>query len=231
MGTNASALPQTRKTMIDLWTPARLSPAQYTRILDGLSYNAYLAQMAASLTRPDTGDPRVDRERDIVQLNYKRTLRAHRTYVVPDEVRALTARIRTPQTWMLLTEGWCGDSAQTLPYIVEIARTNPEIDVRVLLRDAHPDIMDLYETDGKRAIPIVAGFAPGGEELFHWGSRPAEAAALFSGLRARGVPKSEIYPKLHLWYGRDRGAAVTREFAALLGALTAAADFSAVANA
>ena len=205
--------------MTDLLTPTRLTPAQRTRLLDGLSYDAYLAQMAASLTQPDTGDPRVDRERDIVQLNYRRTLRAHRTYVVPDAVRTLAGRIRAPQTWMLLTEGWCGDSAQTLPYIVEIAHTNPKIDVRVLLRDANPDVMDVYETDGKRAIPIVAGFGAAGEELFRWGPRPAEAAALFSGLRATGVPKTEIYPKLHLWYGRDRGAAVTREFAALLGAL------------
>ena len=154
-----------------------------------------------------------------MRLNYRRTLRVHRRYVVPRRVRALTARIDAPQTWMLLTEGWCGDSAHTLPYIVEIARTNPLIDVRVLLRDANPDIMDLYETDGKRAIPIVAAFDADGRELFRWGSRPAEVAALFVGLRAAGVPDAELYPVLHLWYGRDGGTTVTREFAALLGAL------------
>jgi thiol-disulfide isomerase/thioredoxin len=117
---------------------------------------------------------------------------------------------------MVLTEDWCGDSAQTLPFIACIAEENPHILLKILLRDENPDIMDLYLTNGKRAVPKLVAFDESGEELFVWGPRPQPAAEVFREGIAEGLPKKEVYPKLHLWYGRDRGKTVEKEFLGIL---------------
>ena len=93
---------------------------------------------------------------------------------------------------------------------------NELIELKIIYRDIHPEIMDAYLTEGKRAIPVLVAFDRTGRELFRWGPRPKPAAALVRESQARGLPKTEFYPKLHLWYGRDRGKTVSEEFMELL---------------
>ena len=67
---------------------------------------------------------------------------------------------------MVITENWCGDSAQNLPYL-KIASCNPLIDFRIILRDDNLDIMDLYLTDNKsRSIPKLIAKENG--RAFQW---------------------------------------------------------------
>ena len=106
---------------------------------------------------------------------------------------------------MVLSEDWCGDSAQTIPYLVKMADLNPNIELRILLRDKNLDIMDLYLTDGNRAIPKLVAFDYIGNELFTWGPRPYEARQLVNKAKAEGKPKEQFLQELHLWYGRNRG--------------------------
>ena len=72
------------------------------------------------------------------------------------------ARIDHPQLWMVLTEPWCGDSAQCLPCLDILAEIHAYITMRFLLRDDNLDIMDHYLTDGKRSIPLLVAFDPEG---------------------------------------------------------------------
>jgi thiol-disulfide isomerase/thioredoxin len=153
---------------------------------------------------------------EYTKLNYMRSLRIQKTYRPSQEIKTALRNIRELQIWMVLTEDWCGDSAQTLPFIACIAEENPNIHLKILPRDENPDIMDLYLTGGKRAVPKLVAFSKTGEELFHWGPRPQAAAEIFREGLTSGLPKKEIYPKLHLWYGRDRGKTVEKEFLEIL---------------
>jgi hypothetical protein len=118
---------------------------------------------------------------------------------------------------MVISEAWCGDSAQNLPYIAKIAECNPLINLRIILRDSNLDIMDLYLADGKsRSIPKLVAFDEDGNELFQWGARPKEAQELVTRLKNEGMEKEKFLEQLHLWYGRDRGRTLENELKIIL---------------
>jgi hypothetical protein len=114
---------------------------------------------------------------------------------------------------MLLTEDWCGDSAQNIPYIVKMAECNSMINLRILLRDQNTDIIDLYLSDSNsRSIPKLVAFNENGDELFQWGPRPKEAQELVRKLKSEGLSKEEYILQLHLWYGKNRRKNLELEF-------------------
>jgi hypothetical protein len=86
-----------------------------------------------------------------------------------------------------------------------MAEADSKINLKIILRDANPAIMDLYLTNGTLSIPILVSFDKSEKELFGWGPRPQEAKKLFEDLKTDGFEKSVILEKLNLWYGRNRG--------------------------
>ncbi|MGK9368940.1 thioredoxin family protein [Melioribacter sp. Ez-97] len=152
-------------------------------------------------------------------MNFQRSQRIEKSYVVDDQLCQMVKKIDTPQLWMVLTENWCGDSAQTLPYINKIAKCNPIIELKILERDKNIDIMDLYLTNGSRSIPKLVAFDYEGNELFQWGPRPKEAQDLIIRAKEAGKSKEAFMKELHLWYGRNRGKAIEEEFKDIIGNL------------
>ena len=53
----------------------------------------------------------------------------NRELILRDEID----KIEDNQLWMVITENWCGDSAQNLPYIARIASLNKKIELRIIL--------------------------------------------------------------------------------------------------
>ena len=53
----------------------------------------------------------------------------------------------------------------------------PGLELRIVLRDEHPEVMDRYLTNGSRSIPIVIALDEEFRELGHWGPRPRELQA------------------------------------------------------
>jgi hypothetical protein len=90
------------------------------------------------------------------RLNLHRTLRLERTWLPSPELSAQMTRLDRSQTWLVISEPWCGDSAQCLPCLMVTARLNPLVRLRVLPRDDHPAVMDRFLTGGKRSVPILA---------------------------------------------------------------------------
>ena len=150
------------------------------------------------------------------KLNLHRMTRIEKHYSVSEELKNLILKIEKPQTWMIISETWCGDSAQNIPFFSKAAELNLNIDLRLIMRDENPDVMDLYLTNGTRSIPILVSFDDSGNEIFRWGPRPQEGKKLFADLKAQGLDKSIILEKLHLWYGRNRGSALESEIKELL---------------
>ena len=182
----------------------------------GLTLDAYMELMAAQAAAPPPADDAEAAERlEYTELNLHRSQRLARTWRPSDELATLAARLG-PQLWMVITEPWCGDSAQCFPCLAVVAEAVPQVELRVLLRDENLDIMDQFLTDGKRSIPMLVAFGPDGAELFRWGSRPAAAQAVVDQAKAEGLEKPAMLERLHLWYGRDRGREVDAEFVAVL---------------
>lgn len=178
---------------------------------------ALLGREAARVTADvKAGRRSSDPHETFLPLNLQRTARIDKTFRVPPEVRHRVGSLQEPQFWRVLTEPWCGDSAQSLGVIAAIASSNPKIDLRFLLRDENPDLMDRYLTDGNRAIPLLVAFDAAGQELFRWGPRPRPAKELFRLGQEAGLPKDELLQRLHSWYALDRGRSLTRELEDLI---------------
>ncbi|MFA3783178.1 thioredoxin family protein [Melioribacteraceae bacterium 4301-Me] len=179
---------------------------------NGMKYNEYLDYFKNKL------EENFDEH---IKLNFQRTNRIHKIYQIDNELKNIILRINSNQIWMVLTEAWCGDSAQSLPYIAIFAEQNPKIDLRILLRDSNLDIMDQYLTGTSRSIPKLISFDLDGNELFQWGPRPKKAQELIAKLRDEGIPKEKYLEELHKWYANDKGKSIEEEFKKILSKFSA----------
>lgn len=188
------------------------------RIHEGLTYEDYFSGFKTKAELEDfSGFPAEELEHmKMAKLNFQRSSRIHRTFSPSEEIKELIAEISEPQIWMVISEDWCGDSAQNIPYIAELAKLNPYIELKIFPRDTNLDIIDLYLTNGTRSIPKLVAFDNDGNELFQWGPRPNQAAELIAKLKAEGKTKEEFLEQLHLWYGRNRGSELLNELSELI---------------
>jgi hypothetical protein len=122
---------------------------------------------------------------------------------------------------LVIAEDWCGDASSTIPILARLAASVPGLELRVILRDQHPEVMDRYLTNGSRSIPIVIALDEQFLELGHWGPRPRELQEWVMANRL-AVPKAELYPQVRRWYARDHGETTLREVLAAAGLLVAA---------
>ena len=167
----------------------------------GLTYEAYRAAWIEKIQQPLNGLDRTQRRYlYYARYNNERSEQVHQAYEVSANLREAVLKIDTPQLWMVLTEDWCGDSAYNLPVLVEAARLNPKIDLRIVLRDDNLDIMDHYLTGTARSIPKLVAFSEDGAEIFRWGPRPEEAQRLRERLLEEGISGGEVSKKLIEWY-------------------------------
>jgi hypothetical protein len=196
-------------TLPSLFNPERLA--------QGIDYPTYHAQVERMVAEGRTSGP--DQSEAMVnytKLTWARMKRALSTSPLNASAVAQLATLSKPQTWLVLTEAWCGDAGQNLPVISLLAQTQPLITLKLLYRDEHPALMDAYLTAGSRSIPKLIAFDQSGRELFTWGPRPARAQALLHAWKANPiVPKEEFYVQLQGWYNADHGQTLQLELAEL----------------
>jgi Thioredoxin len=77
----------------------------------------------------------------------------------------------------LITEAWCLDACVILPLLRGIIAVNPEIEIKIFLRDNNEELMNEYLTNGSKSIPILFGIDSSNQEIFRWGPRSANAKA------------------------------------------------------
>lgn len=145
-------------------------------------------------------------------LNKQRSSRLKKTYIPSADITHIMKAIETEQVWVIITEDWCGDSAQILPIIQAITSISDKVEIRFLLRDSFPEIMNRYLTNGTRSIPKVIAFdKTNNEELWTWGPRPEQAAKDFLQRKSEGMLKPENQTLLHTWYAADKGSSTEKE--------------------
>ena len=82
--------------------------------------------------------------------------------------------------WTVLAEGWCGDGANSIPYLARLVEALPGIEMRILFRDQNPDLMDEHLTGETRGIPVVMILDGDFREVVWWGPRPAPLQEILS---------------------------------------------------
>lgn len=150
------------------------------------------------------------------EKNHDLWLAVHRLARVPDELVERMAAL--PGRWHLLalSEDWCGDAVNTLPVLARLAERAPNVELRILGRDANPDLMDAHLSPaGARAIPVVMVLDEEFEEQGWWGSRPGPLQRWFDE-EGRALSKDARYPLIRQWYARDRGRTTVEEILALV---------------
>lgn len=166
------------------------------------------------------------------RLNLKRMQRHEKQDQPSEELLKLLSAIERPQRWVLLTEAWCGDAAQIVPFISKVAENSPMIELELKLRDENLDLMDQFLTDGvSRSIPklviyerldqadrdhSISDSNTRDHVLATWGPRPASLQALYKAWRQQGVPYEVIAEDLHRWYAKDKNQEMDREFCEIL---------------
>lgn len=206
-------------------TPTRESVDLDRVHTDGMTYAEYQARWEAQRIAdlPDDADASDRRMMHYLNYNHERQASVHEAYTVSEELQDALDATEMPQTWMVLTEPWCGDSAFILPVIAEAAQAHPDIDLRILLRDDNLDLMDRFLTGGSRSIPKLVGLDDDGTVLFTWGPRPEEAQDRYDALNASGKDKMAIVKALLDWYDEGGWQHVERELIDTLYAATPSA--------
>lgn len=177
----------------------------------GLTFDAFLLRAEQRMHAQDPDDQFASGR----HLNWSRMTRHHKTYEPSEEMRIAMDSV-SDQTWVVITEDWCGDSAQTLPVVSAIAALRSSVTLRILDRDTYPQAMDLYLTNGTRSVPIVIAFNARSNELWHWGPRPESAKLLVNEWKTTLDNKSDMYPLLHAWYAEHGHSEIERDILQLL---------------
>lgn len=129
---------------------------------------------------------------------------------VPEEILKRARMLRQPWHLLALSEDWCGDSINTLPLIAKLLDALPTADMRIVGRDANPDLMASHLTGISRSIPVIILLDNAYVEQAWWGPRPRplQEWVIREGL---ALPKDERYREVRTWYARDHGLTTLNE--------------------
>lgn len=152
------------------------------------------------------------------QLNEARLHRLDKTLKVESEVAVMIENLSKDYYWIVISESWCGDAAQSVPMLNKMAEITDKIDLRILFRDQNLELMDQYLTNGGRAIPkLLIVEKESLKVVEHWGPRPADAITLVNNYKdEHGKFDEEGIILLNKWYTKNKGQQVQQEVAALM---------------
>jgi hypothetical protein len=183
-----------------------------------LSYEDYRDHIDELLAQGKvTGPQQSESLVEYTKLNVARMKRIDKTIAVLPEVEQVIKSIEKPQTWIVITEGWCGDAAQIVPVFNALAKLNDKIKLQLVLRDDNLELMDQYLTNStSRSIPkLIVTEADTLQELFKWGARPKALQDKVDEMKANNVSFDEIKEMLHGWYAKDKTFTTQKELAEL----------------
>ena len=164
--------------------------------------------LAGKITHTPYDDPHF---LEYTKLNFSRFNRwIKKGEILPETIAAINS-ISTKQTWVVISEPWCGDASHCVPFMVKMAELNPLITLEIKLRDSENSEIENYLTQGGKAIPILIVRDSDNNDLFVWGPRPEPAHALFLELKQQQLTLEEQKIALQNWYNKDLGQTIQKE--------------------
>ncbi|WP_233897897.1 thioredoxin family protein [Tenacibaculum piscium] len=184
----------------------------------GISYHEYRDLVKNLLEKgKSTGENQSEELLNYSVLNDKRMKRLDKTIKLTDEVLAKIKTVKAPQTWLVLSESWCGDAAQNLPVIHKMASENEQIQLKIVLRDENLALMDAFLTNGGRSIPKLIALDTNNEVIGTWGPRPEIATKMVADYKKEhGALDAEFKESLQVWYNKNKGVNLQENLMSLL---------------
>lgn len=185
-----------------------------TAIENSMSYASYRELVMHLVEAEDTtGVEKSESRINFTKLNNRRMKRWDKTLKVDEKAQKLIADFNDKITWLVVTESWCGDAAHVIPMLNKIAELNPNIDMRLVLRDEHKDLIGMFLTNGGEAIPkVIMIDDETGTVLDTYGPRPSEATGYVNRFKAaNGALTAQFKEDLQHWYNNDRGLTIVED--------------------
>lgn len=188
-------------------------------LLESFSYEAYLELIKNLVVRKMTTGTEQDEQRiQHTKLNASRMRRIDNTIEIPKNALQPFLDIPEKQIWVVLLESWCADGAQTIPILNKIAKATPMIDLTIVLRDEHPELMNLFLTNGTQSIPKLIITDTKGNLLTTWGPRSKVATQLVNDYKKKHGKIDEHFKEaLQRWYNKDRGKEILNDLVEVIG--------------
>jgi thiol-disulfide isomerase/thioredoxin len=188
----------------------------------GISYRDYrelVKQLADE--HSNTGIEKTEALANYTKLNDRRMRRWDKTIKISKETQQKISEFNQKMTLLIITESWCGDAAHVIPALNKMAELNPNIDVKLVLRDENLELMDMFLTKGGRAIPkVIMIDDETGAVLSTYGPRPSEASSYVNRFVAKnGSLTPEFKEDLQHWYNGDKGQNIIKDVIEILSQL------------
>ena len=141
--------------------------------------------------------------------------------MVPDALRRRMAAI--PGRWRLLVvaEDWCGDSANTIPYVAKLVDVAGNLDMRIINSDVGRAIMEAHRTpDGRPSTPTVILLSESYEEAGCFVERPRTLQNWFLENEDK-LEEKDLFDQKYAWYDDDQGRHTLAEIVEMVEAASA----------
>jgi hypothetical protein len=187
----------------------------------GISYDDYKTLVSELITKgKSTGLTQNESMLNYSKLSERRMKRWDKTFKMQEDDKSFFQNESKPLTFLIISEGWCGDAAHALPIINKITDSSPNIDLKIVLRDDNNELMDNFLTNGGKSIPKLIALDEKLNVLFTWGPRPKKATGIVNEYKAKhGVLTPEFKEDLQKWYNKDKGQNIVEDIKSELEAL------------
>lgn len=191
-------------------------------VLKGYSYVNYRKRISDLLLQEkSSGNDQSEELTHYSMLNDTRMNRLDKTMVISEENINKLVALKKKYLWLVIAEGWCGDAAQLLPIFNKMAGIATNIELKIVFRDENEKLMNLFLTNGAKAIPKLIVIE---EEILKlggsWGPRPKGASDLITSYKEQyGVLDETAKTELQLWYLHDKGISSQNEIMDLMQAI------------
>lgn len=179
-----------------------------------VSFEEFLADTERRLNEPKNQEE-ADKKK-YYELGVQRMQRALKTFKREDaDLQVLKSKNFNGRI-LIITEGWCGDSSQSTPSIVEFFKGENE--VRIFYRDSDTTLIDQFLTDGTQSIPKVLLLDENFQVIGVWGPRTKYGIELLKKFKAdpENYPREQFYNDLQVYYAKNKGKDTITEILELL---------------
>lgn len=191
----------------------------------GINYADYMRFAESMVAQNRTSGPnQSEMMLHYTKLNLKRMQRLNKTVTPSASIVEQISRIPFQMRWVIITEIWCGDAAQNIPYIAKLAGLSPNVSLELVMRDENEHYMEQFLTHGTRSIPKLIVYNTQGDVMTTWGPRPAPVQDMVMDYKKmdKAKPAFDVFATaLHQWYTSNKNQSLESELLAIFRPLTA----------
>jgi hypothetical protein len=177
-----------------------------------MSYEAYLEAFQKEIALGESVETH-----EYLPINWQRITRVFKTMTLLPEIKERLSALNDTRYWLVVSENWCGDAAQTLPVFEKIAEASSgKIKLGIVYRDSNLELIDAHLTNNSRSIPKLIVLDAQYNVINSWGARSEEAQALVVKLKSDPETASTYSEELHKWYAKDKQVAIQKALLELI---------------